>query len=100
VRAKDGAIFGQNLFYQAKLKKQINPDIFITYLEGLGATMGDIESFITDTQFIMQVLMNNLNKDYENTIKNLDKLITTKMILSQSSRCVKMHASSMIACMA
>jgi hypothetical protein len=77
------------LFYQAKLKKQVNPDIFITYLEGLRATMGDMESYITDKQFIMHV-MNNLNKDYDNTVENLEKLIlTTRKILSRSSRCVK-----------
>jgi hypothetical protein len=65
------------LFYQAKLKKQVGPYIFITYLEGLCATMGDMESFITDKQFIMHV-MNNLNKDYENTVENLEKLINDK----------------------
>jgi hypothetical protein len=58
------------LFYQAKLKKQVDPDIFITYLEGLPATMGDMDSFITDKQFIMHV-MNNLNKDYEKNVENL-----------------------------
>jgi hypothetical protein len=65
------------LFYQAKLKKQVDPDIFITYLEGLQATMADMESFITDKQFIMHV-MNNPNKDYDNTVKNLEKLINDK----------------------
>jgi hypothetical protein len=65
------------LFYQAKLKKQVDPDIFITYLEGLRTTMGDMESFITDKQFIMHV-MNNLNKDYDNTVENLEKLINDK----------------------
>jgi hypothetical protein len=39
--------------------------------------MGDMESFITDKQFIMHV-MNNLNKDYENTVENLEKLINDK----------------------
>jgi hypothetical protein len=52
------------------LKKQVDPDIFITYLEGLPATMGDMDSFITDKQFIMHV-MNNLNKDYEKNVENL-----------------------------
>ncbi len=65
------------LFYQAKLKKQVDPDIFITYLEGLRATMGDMESFITDKQFIMHV-MNNLNRDYDNTVENLEKQINDK----------------------
>jgi hypothetical protein len=68
------------LFYQAKLKKQVNPDIFITYLEGLRATMGEMESFITDEQFIIHVITNNLNKDYDydNTVENLEKLIDVK----------------------
>jgi hypothetical protein len=39
--------------------------------------MGDMESFITDKEFIMHV-MNNLNKDYENTVKYLEKLINDK----------------------
>jgi hypothetical protein len=59
------------------LKKEVDPDIFITYLEGLRATMGDMESFITDKQFIMHV-MNNLNKGYEKTVKNQEKLINDK----------------------
>ena len=59
------------------MKKQVDPDIFITYLEGLRATMRDMESFITDKQFIMHV-MNNLNKDYDNTVENLEKLINGK----------------------
>jgi hypothetical protein len=62
------------LFYQAKLKKKADPDIFITHLEGLHTTMGEMDSFITDKQFIMHV-MNNLNKDYDNIVKNLEKLI-------------------------
>jgi hypothetical protein len=36
--------------------------------------MGDMESFITDKQFIMHVLK-NLNKDYNYTVENLEKLI-------------------------
>jgi hypothetical protein len=39
--------------------------------------MGNMDSFITDKQFIMHV-MNNLNKDYDNTVKNLEKLINDK----------------------
>ena len=65
------------LFYQAKLKKQVDPDVFVTYLECLRTTMGDMDNFITDKQFIMHV-MNNLNKDYDNTVENLEKLIDGK----------------------
>ena len=61
-------------FYQAKLKKQVDPDFFITKLESLRTMMGEMDSHITDKQFIMHV-MNNLNKDYENTVENLEKLI-------------------------
>jgi hypothetical protein len=64
-------------FYQAKLKKQIDPDFFITKLEGLCMAMGEIDSHITDKQFIMHV-MNNLNKDYKNAVENLKKLINDK----------------------
>ena len=39
--------------------------------------MGDMESFITDKQFIMHV-MKNRNKDYDNTAENLEKLINDK----------------------
>jgi uncharacterized alpha/beta hydrolase family protein len=67
----------KRLFYQAKLKKQVDPDIFINHLEGLRMSMEDMDSFITDKQFIMHV-MNNLNKDFDNTVKNLEKLINDK----------------------
>jgi hypothetical protein len=39
--------------------------------------MADMESFITDKQFIMQV-MSNLNKDYGNTVENRERLINDK----------------------
>jgi hypothetical protein len=65
------------LFYQAKLKKQADPDIFITHLEGIRTTIGEMDSFITDKQFIMHV-MNNLNKDYGNTVENLEKMINDR----------------------
>jgi hypothetical protein len=66
------------LLSKAKLKKQVATDIFIAYLEGLRANMGDMESFITNKQFIMQVIY-TLNKDYDNTVENLEQLIDDKI---------------------
>jgi hypothetical protein len=39
--------------------------------------MGEMDSFITDKHFIMHV-RNNLNKDYDNTVKNLEKMINDR----------------------
>jgi hypothetical protein len=61
-------------FYGAKLKKNVNPDIFITYLEDLRGRMENMGSEMTDDQFILHVV-NNLTEDYMNQVENLERRI-------------------------
>jgi hypothetical protein len=57
------------------LKKNVDPDIYITYLEDLRSRMEDMKSDKTDNQFILHVV-NNLTEDYiNNQVKNLERLI-------------------------
>jgi len=64
----------QEQFYSAKLKKGSDPDNFITLLEDIRVKLEDMESEMTDRQFIVQVL-NSLNSDYERQIEMFeDKL--------------------------
>jgi 2'-5' RNA ligase len=58
-------------FYSAKLKRKVDPDTFIGYLEDLRTQMSDMDSEMTDDQFMIHVT-NNLTKDYENTVDNLE----------------------------
>jgi len=50
------------MFYKVKLKKNVDPDVFITYLEDLRIRMESMGSAVTDKQFMLHVL-SNLNKD-------------------------------------
>jgi hypothetical protein len=59
------------------MNKSSDPKIFITHLEGLRTTMEEMESSMTDKQFIMHVL-DNLNNDYDNTVEYLEKQIGNK----------------------
>jgi hypothetical protein len=61
-------------FYGAKLQKNVDPDIFITYLEDLRGKMENIGSEMTDDQFILHVV-NNLTEDYMNQVQNLERRI-------------------------
>ena len=61
-------------FYGAKLKKKVDPDIFITYLEDVRGRMEDMGSQMTDDQFMMHIL-NNLTKDYEMQVLKLEDRI-------------------------
>jgi polysaccharide deacetylase 2 family uncharacterized protein YibQ len=61
-------------FYGAKLKKKVDPDIFITYLEDVRGCMEDMGSQMTDDQFMMHIL-NNLTKDYEMQVLKLEDRI-------------------------
>jgi hypothetical protein len=51
-----------NSFYGATMKKNVNPDIFITYLEDLRGRMENVGSEMTDDHFILHAV-NNLNED-------------------------------------
>jgi hypothetical protein len=50
-------------FYGTKLKKKVDPDIFITYLEDVRGRMEDMGSQMTDDQLFMMHILNNLTKD-------------------------------------
>ncbi len=45
-------------FYGASLKKNVDPDVFITYLEDIRSRMEDMKSTMTDDQFILHVVNN------------------------------------------
>jgi hypothetical protein len=62
------------LFYSAKLKKKADPDVFITYLEDLRLNMAEMKSTMSDDQFLLH-LLNNLTKEYEPEVKDLEKRI-------------------------
>jgi hypothetical protein len=62
------------LFYSAKLKKKMDPDTFIHYLEDLRAQMAKMGSEMTDKQFMMQVT-NNLTNEYKNQVNDIEKRI-------------------------
>jgi hypothetical protein len=61
-------------FYGAKLKKKVDPDIFITYLKDVQGRMEDMGSQMTNNQFMMHIL-NNLTKDYEMQVLELEDRI-------------------------
>jgi hypothetical protein len=61
-------------FYSATLKKKVDPNIFITYLDDVGGRMEDMGSQMTDNQFMMHIL-NNSTKDYEMQVLKLEDRI-------------------------
>jgi hypothetical protein len=56
------------------LKKNVDPDIFITYLEDLRGRMYNMGSEMIDDHFILHVV-NNITEDYMNQVENLEKKI-------------------------
>jgi hypothetical protein len=58
-------------FYSAKLKKKVNPNIFITYLKHIRTRMEEMESKMSDDQFMLHILK-NLSRDYENQINKVE----------------------------
>ena len=54
-------------FYGAKLKRNKDPDVWITYLEDLRTQLADMVAPVDDRQFIIQI-MNNLPKDYQTMV--------------------------------
>jgi hypothetical protein len=64
----------QEKFFTAKLKKGSDPDAFITYLEEIRLRMAEMDSDVTDKQFMLHVL-NNLNSDYETQVTLLERMI-------------------------
>ncbi len=48
-------------FYSAKLKKKVDPDIFITYLEDLRTRMEEMKSVMSDEQFMLHIPNNLTN---------------------------------------
>jgi gag-polypeptide of LTR copia-type len=67
----------QKQFFGAKLRKGADPDQFITYLEDLRLKMEEMNSPLTDVQFLFHVL-NNLTSDYETQITMLERRVDAK----------------------
>lgn len=61
-------------FYSFKLNKNADPDVFITTLEDLRVRMEEMESSMSDEQFMVYVL-NNLTTDYDTLIDLLGRRI-------------------------
>jgi hypothetical protein len=62
-------------FYAAKLKKKVDPNLFIGYMEDfLRAQMAEMVSEMTDAQFLMHIT-NNLTNEYENQVNSVKKRI-------------------------
>ena len=59
-------------FYNLKLKKKGDPDVFITKLEDLRTQMEEMDSCMEDRQF-MTYILNNLPVEYENQVNLLEK---------------------------
>jgi gag-polypeptide of LTR copia-type len=64
-------------FYGAKLKHGSDPDSFITYLEDIRLKMEEMDSVITDTQFLLH-RMNNLTNEYDVQVNKLESRIGDK----------------------
>jgi hypothetical protein len=64
-------------FYRARLKKKVDPDVFITYLEDIRTRMEEMGSKMTDEQFMLHV-MNNLSSDYENQVNKVEDRVGNK----------------------
>jgi hypothetical protein len=62
------------MFYSAKLRKGVDPEVFITFLEDLRYRLEGMKSMMTEEQFIIHVL-NNLTSDYDNQVETLEKRI-------------------------
>lgn len=56
------------------MKKNQDPDLYISYLEDLRFKMSEMNSKITDEQFLLHVL-NNLTKDYENQVNMVERRV-------------------------
>ena len=58
------------LFHTAKLRNGADPDVFITYNEGLRNQMEECSSKMSDSQFIHYVL-NSIGKAYSTTVEHI-----------------------------
>jgi threonine aldolase len=56
--------------YGAKLEKNVDPNVFIVYLEDLRSRMEDMNSAMTYNQFILHVV-NKLTEDCMNQVKKI-----------------------------
>jgi hypothetical protein len=67
----------ERAFRKSKLEKGEEPKIWITNLEELRLKLEVMESHITDSQFMVQVL-NILSNDYESQMNLMEKRISNK----------------------
>jgi hypothetical protein len=63
-------------FYQSKLKKRADPDVFIMYMEDMRARIEDVDQTMkmTDDHFMLHIV-NNLTKDYERQVEAMEDKI-------------------------
>lgn len=67
-----------SLFYKAKLKKDVNPDVFITYLEKMRDWLDDeMKDGMTDAQFMVHVL-NHLTPVYDYQVTIIEKKLNVR----------------------
>ena len=70
------------LFYGAKLKKGVDPEVYITYLEDLRKKLNHMGHIINDQDFFVHIL-NSLTSEYRTDVKFLEKRLTdTKFTLT------------------
>jgi hypothetical protein len=66
-------------FRQCSLKKEQDPDIWITELEDYRMRLEELGSSISDNQFILHIL-NNMTEDYDLQLAMMEKRVTDKSI--------------------
>jgi hypothetical protein len=64
-------------FRQCSLKKGQDPDIWITELEDYRMRLEELESSISDNQFILHIL-NNMTNDYDLQLAMMEKRVMDK----------------------
>jgi gag-polypeptide of LTR copia-type len=62
------------LFYGTRQKKNQDPDLYINYLEDLRFRMAEMQSSMTDDQFLRHVL-NGLDKEYEHQVNLIERRV-------------------------
>jgi hypothetical protein len=73
-------------FYSTKLKKKLDPDIFITYLEDLRNCMEEMNLVMPNEQFMLHVL-NNITKGYENQMNKVNDTLEIEELRDKLRLC-------------
>ena len=59
-------------FYESKLRKGVDPDVWISQMEDTRMRLAEMKSTMTDKHFLMH-LINNLTQEYEYTVALVEK---------------------------